>query len=96
MKTLTLADALRSGKDFTTKMNGTSVNWKCDMAKHIGWSANEILHAECQIIEEPIERWAWIDMSGEVTGWYKTEDHCMGYWKGCAGRPVKFREVCDE
>lgn len=67
MKTVSLAEALKSGKSFRYRLDTTE--WKTfQFGSGKEFTPNEILAAECQIIEEPIERWAWINMAGEVVG----------------------------
>jgi len=100
VKTVSLAEALRSGKDFVLRFPDSNIETKYHKSdKSDGWTTEAILHAECQIIEEPREIWVWEYDDGAMSGFaYKTKDDC----KTCTpspyklGRPVKFREVCDE
>lgn len=96
MKTVSLVEALASGKKFAFRIGSTDSftgfhDWRTST-----WTAFQILHAECQIIEEPKEIWVWRYDSGDLCDHnFPTEDECLKrspHW----GRPVKFREVCDE
>lgn len=96
MKTVSLADALRSGKRFRYRVS-KDVAWIYFM-KDFGpaFSVDEILHAECQIIEEPREVWVWQYLSGNLdTRFYIEKAGCEFNGNGWGGRPVKFREVLE-
>ena len=95
MKTVSLAEALRSGKKFRYKMMPED-QW-CDGDKDCAWSSDAILHAKCQIIEEPREIWIWENSGGFLVSVINQNiDECKNAWAAAKGRPVKFREVCDE
>lgn len=100
MKTITLAEALRSGKDFFMSYPGMKeeAKYSKDKIKEYEFSAEAILHAECQIIEEPREIWVWeYSITGNLGGsFFKDKNNCIKYGDGTVGRPVKFREVLDE
>lgn len=95
MKTVSLAEALKSGKKFRYR-ESASDHWCSDYVERNAWTENEILHAECQIIEEPREIWAIKFDDGEWSFYaYPTQEQAISWCNG-NGRPVKFREVCDE
>lgn len=100
MKTVSLAEALRSGKNFQINAKGFSpgkiINVKNDFTKSVVWSTETILTAECQIIEEPREIWVWDFGSRFGSLLAENKDRIFDLYGGNTGRPVKFREVCDE
>lgn len=94
MKTVSLAEALRSGKKFRYKLH-TEKFYIPDENQE--WSADAIIHAECQIIEKSREIWVWQYPSGNLDSRFYTEKAgCEFNGNGWGGRPVKFREVLDE
>lgn len=100
MKTVSLVEALASGKKFKWRPR-PDFAWSQDVSPRDlqQWTTNEILHAECQIIEEPREKWYWEDSRGEIISLPKnSKEELMREYKEAypGGRPVKFREVCDE
>lgn len=98
MKTVSLAEALRSGKRYKYRIR-SNLPWLDSKEAPSDWSADAILHAECQIIEEPREKWYWEDSRGEIISLPKnSKEELMREYKEAypGGRPVKFREVLDE
>jgi hypothetical protein len=99
VKTVSLADALRSGKDFRYRLTPDQAWMKG--YKNCNWTVEAILHAECQIIEEPREFWIWNYNNGNYSLIvYATKDDCIKDRKALGDysdeyRPVKFREVID-
>lgn len=94
MKTVSLAEALRSGKRYKYRIR-SNLPWLDSKEAPSDWSADAILHAECQIIEEPREIWVW---EYSITGNLKhrdSEEECKRVNREFKGRPVKFREVTD-
>lgn len=95
MKTVSLVEALASGKKFRFKMPKEETWMTVSNGVETSWSKAAILHAECQIIEEPREIWVW---EYSITGNLKhhdSEEECKRVNREFKGRPVKFREVTD-
>lgn len=96
MKTVSLAEALRSGKRYKYRIR-SNLPWLDSKEAPSDWSADAILHAECQIIEEPREIWVWeYSITGNLTyEHHDSEEECKRVNREFKGRPVKFREVTD-
>lgn len=101
MKTVSLAEALASGKKIRIKRNDKWLEVFQPLASD-SFTMDQILHAECQIIEEPREFWIWDYNNGNYSLIiYATKEECIKDRKRLGdysdeGRPVKFREVLDE
>lgn len=97
MKTVSLVEALASGKKFRFKMPKENTWVPVNGEACTSWSKAAIIHAECQIIEKSREIWVWQYPSGNLDSRFYTEKAgCEFNGNGWGGRPVKFREVLDE
>jgi len=101
-KYVSLTEALKSGKSFSFRVPGNNGSKDCLITYIPGgsitsFSAEEILHAECELEREPREIWVLETKDGQLrrSSW-DTKGECIEYSAPIAGKPIKFREVLDE
>ena len=98
MKTVSLSEALKLGNKFRWVVNKQGEDpwtgiYTPGESNH-SWSSEAILHAECQIIEEPRE--IWVGEDNGILHYYSHEDKFKLQQIYPNLKPVKFREVMDE
>jgi len=95
-KYVSLADALKSGKNFAYRIpGGIWMEHRNNVSKN--FSPMEIVHAECELEYAPREIWIWQFNNREFdSSFYGIKDDCAERNKGWAGKPIKFREVLEE
>lgn len=100
MKTVSLTEALKSGKKFRWRIPGQAqINYfdPKQLIENTIWSKDVIINAECIIEQGPREIWLWKFDDGALGSIHKkTEEELKRYYLHDEGKPVKFREVIDD